>query len=96
MLVVLQIESKVDFLMYSESIVVFTIPLLVAIHLFVDLLLFIPMNVTLMWFISAIIITNLMWSEFAPLVATIMLDQYDPPVFLQFCVPPFVSTFLFL
>jgi len=47
-LVVLQIESKVDFLMYSKFIVVFTLPLLVAMHLFVDLLLFIPMNVTLM------------------------------------------------
>ncbi len=45
--VVLQIESKVDSLMYSESIVVFIIPVLVAMHFFVDLMLLAPMTVTL-------------------------------------------------
>jgi hypothetical protein len=36
---VFQIESKVDSLLCSKSIVIFLIPLLVIMHLFVDLLL---------------------------------------------------------
>jgi hypothetical protein len=47
-LVVLQIESKANFLLCSESIVVFLIPLFATMHLFVDLLLFVPMTTTLM------------------------------------------------
>jgi len=47
-LVILQIESKVDSLLCSESIVVLLIPLFVVVHLFVDMLLSTPMTATLM------------------------------------------------
>jgi hypothetical protein len=44
---ILQIESKADSVLYSEYVVVL-VPLLATMHLFVDLLLSIPMTATLM------------------------------------------------
>ncbi len=42
------IKSKVDFLLCLKSIVVFLVPLFAVVHLFANLLLFIPVIVTLM------------------------------------------------
>jgi hypothetical protein len=82
--IVLQIESKVDYLLCLESVVVCIVPLFIIVHLFVDMLLFIALIATLMWLVSIVVITNL------------MLDQSNPHVIFQLCVPYFVSTFLFI
>jgi len=44
----LPIESKVDSLLCSKSVVIFLVPLFTTMHLFVNLLMFTPMTVTLM------------------------------------------------
>jgi hypothetical protein len=46
--IVLQIESKVDYLLCLESIVVCIIPLFIVVHLFIDMLLSTPLIATLM------------------------------------------------
>ncbi len=72
--VILQIESKVDFLLYSEYVVVLVVLLWATLHLFVDLLLSTLVTTTLMWFIYVVVTANLMWSKSAPIVAALMLD----------------------
>jgi hypothetical protein len=39
---------------------------------------------------------DLMLFEFAPIVATLILDQSDTTIVVQFCVAKFVYVFLFL
>jgi hypothetical protein len=48
MLIVLQIESKVDFLLCLESIVVLLVPPFAIVHLFADLLLYVLVIATMM------------------------------------------------
>jgi hypothetical protein len=85
--IVLQMESKVDYLLCSEFVVVFLVLLFTIVHFFDDLLLFDPMTATLMWFIFAPMTTNVMWSEFASIFIVLMLDQYDPLALPSFFVP---------
>jgi hypothetical protein len=88
--VLLQIESKVDFLLCSKFIVVlFLLPLFINVHLFVNLLLCTPMITTLMWLVSIVVTINLMWFESNLVVATLMFDQSDLLIVLQLCVPKF-------
>ncbi len=56
----LPIESKVDYLLCSESVVIFLIPLFVAMHLFVDLLMSTLVTTTLMWLVYVVVIVDLM------------------------------------
>jgi hypothetical protein len=73
-----------DSLLYSEFVIVIFVPLLSVVHLFGDLLLFVPMTVTLMWLVAADVTANLMWFESAPIVAAPMLTQFDPHVLSKF------------
>jgi hypothetical protein len=91
-LVVFQIESN----LCSKFVVVFLVPMFIALHLFANLLLFVPMTVTLMWLVFTIMITDMMWSKYALVVVALMLDQSDPFVVFQLCVPQFVFALLFL
>ncbi len=106
--VVFQIELKADFLLCSKFVVVFLVPLLTTMHLFVDMLLSCIVTGILMWLVSTIvtidlmllesttIIIEVMWSKSAPIVATLLLNQYDLPIVPQFCVHQFIFAFLFL
>jgi hypothetical protein len=57
----LPIESKVDYLLCSESVVIFLIPLFVAMHLFVDLLMSTLVTTILMWFVYVVVTNGGMW-----------------------------------
>jgi hypothetical protein len=79
--VILQIESKVDYLLCPKYVNVLLILLFTIVHLFVDLLLSTPMITTLMWLVFVVVIANMMWFEFDIVVVALMLDQSDPHVF---------------
>jgi hypothetical protein len=54
------------------------------------------MTIDLLLLEFAAMITNLMWSKSTPIIAALMLDQFDPHVLPQICVPYFVTIVLFL
>jgi hypothetical protein len=53
---------------------------LATMHLFVDLLLSIPMTATLMWFIFIVVTTNLMWFIFIIVTTNLMWSKSNPIV----------------
>jgi hypothetical protein len=59
-LVVFQIELMDDFLLYSKSVFVILVLLLIIMHLFGDLLLFILVTTIFMCFVTAFVIIDLM------------------------------------
>jgi hypothetical protein len=65
---------------FVQFVLVLVVLLLVVVHLFVDLLMFVPGTATLMWLVFAIVIVDLTWCEFSPAVVALMLDQFDPPI----------------
>lgn len=79
--VILQVESKVDYLLCPKYVNVLLILLFTIVHLFVDLLLSTPMITTLMWLVFVVVIANMMWFESDIVVITMTLDQSDPHVF---------------
>ncbi len=72
MVVILHIEATSNFLLYTEFVVAFLMPMLTIVQLFDDVLLFVSMIATLMSLVAAIVIGYLMSSKSSLAIAALM------------------------